>query len=209
VRQVLGDARNLFRYAMDCSLISSSPFRSSVMPRLKQEAPKRLDDAEIKKILDVTTQEYLLAVKLALGTGMRWGELHSLKWKHVVRSPVPHLVLEHTKSGKVRRVPLSEELEALLENGRGEKEAFVLPFRLEWGPNPIVQPLRRKSGIKFHWHQFRHSFACRYLEAGGTLASLQQILGHSTVLMTQRYAALSDSSVFAEAQTVLGTMSLN
>jgi hypothetical protein len=37
------------------------------MPRLKQEAPKRLDDAEIKKILDVTTQEYLLAVKLALG----------------------------------------------------------------------------------------------------------------------------------------------
>jgi len=121
--------------------------------------------------------------------------LHALQWRHVVMKPFPHLVLENTKSGRVRRVPLSAELASCLETARGETASFVLPFRMKWGPDHMVRNLIKLSGVKFHWHQFRHTFACRYLEAGGTLASLQQILGHSTVVITQRYGNLSDSSV--------------
>ena len=206
VRHVLGDAGNLFRYAVECGYINSSPFLASVMPKLQQRAPKRLSNEEIEKILSVTPERYLLAVKLALGTGVRWAEIHTLEWRHVVVRPVPHLVLENTKNLKLRRVPISKELANILEKKRGEPTAFVLPFRLKWGPDHIVRKLIKLSGVKFHWHRFRHTFACRYLEAGGTLASLQRILGHSTVIMTQRYAGLSDSSVFNEAEKVLGGM---
>ena len=48
-------------------------------------------------------------------------------------------------------------------------------------------------------HQMRHTFACRWLERGGSLASLQQVLGYASVAITQRYARLSDEAVMHEA----------
>jgi site-specific recombinase XerD len=50
----------------------------------------------------------------------------------------------------------------------------------------------------------RHTFGCRWLERGGSLAALQAILGHSTIVTTQRYARLSDDHVRAEVERIGG-----
>ena len=59
-----------------------------------------------------------------------------------------------------------------------------------------------ENRVVWHWHQLRHTFACRYLERGGSLAALQRMLGHSTSRMTERYAGLSDEALFADLDRV-------
>ena len=45
---------------------------------------------------------------------------------------------------------------------------------------------------RFHSHQIQHTYAYRMLVAGISHAAVQQLLGRSTVVMTQRYAELGD-----------------
>ena len=109
------------------------------------------------------------------------------------------LVVHQTKSGKIRSVPLVPELLAELRFRVGR----LMPLINPWG---FAKMVRRFTGIeRFHAHQMRHTYACRMLEAGVSLAALQQLLGHSTVVMTQRYARISDEMVRREVERAVAS----
>jgi integrase len=57
---------------------------------------------------------------------------------------------------------------------------------------------------RFHVYQMRHTFACQWMDRRGNLRALQQVLGHSTIEMTERYGSMTDEVVMREAERIGG-----
>ena len=198
-RHVLSDLRCLLLWATDAGLLDRSPFPRRAMPRLEERVPDRLTDEETDAVLQVG-EPHGSTLRLALGTGLRWSELCRAA-RHHVEGDV--LVVEKSKSGRVRRVPIGDP--ALLAEVR-QRVGRLVPFA-ESSVGTFNRTIRRRTGLeRFHVHQMRHTYACRFIERGGSLPALQQILGHASIVTTQRYARLSDEHVRAEALRVGGSM---
>ena len=194
VAHILSDARCLLIWCEDAGLIDRAPIPRKLLPKIPERPPDRLTDEEVEKILSIR-EPYAFVVRLALGTGLRWGELSRAQASDVQNGS---LLVHHTKSGKVRRVPLSGALQKELRLRVGK----LVPFKNSWS---FADQVKRHSGVKrFHAHRMRHTFACRWLEEGGSLAALQHILGHSSIVTTQRYARISDDLVMREARRLEG-----
>lgn len=203
VKHVLSDARCLFRYAVEVGAIQASPFRGRLMPRIEEQAPRAFSEEQVKEILEASGR-YGFPIRLALLTGLRWGEIHRLTWHHVRKLPSPHLELDRTKSGKVRRVPLCTEAQELLKKEKEQSTSVHVYAKRHGKPCQIVNFVRRRVEFPFLFHGLRHTFARRWVESGASLAVLQEILGHSSIAVTQRYARMTDEATFAEARRVLG-----
>lgn len=196
VAHLLSDARCFFGWCEDAGLIDRSPVPRRLLPRIPERPPDRLSNEEVEVLLGLP-EPYRFVVRLALATGLRWGELCRAQASDIENGM---LVVAKTKSGKVRRVPLSPEI---LRELRGRVGRLV-PFS-ETSKGSFNREVRARCAVsRFHVHQLRHTFACRWLERGGGLAALQEILGHASITTTQRYGRLSESAVRDEAARVFG-----
>ena len=61
-----------------------------------------------------------------------------------------------------------------------------------------VKSLIKKSGVKLHLHQFRHTFACKLAEADTNLFKIQKLMGHASITMTMKYARSLQTSDMAD-----------
>lgn len=196
VWHILADVRCFLYWTVDAGLLDRSPFPRRIMPRLQERPPDRLTDAEADQLRQMPEPHGFVA-RLALGTGLRWGELCRAQASDVEAG---FLRVHHTKSGKMRRVPLSPELLAEVRRRVGR----LVPFS-NLSPGSFAKTAKRLTGlVRFHVHQMRHTFACQWMNRGGSVAALQQILGHASIQTTQRYARISDELVWRENARLFG-----
>ena len=135
-------------------------------------------------------------VVLALATGARKNELLTLTWSDVdLKNGL--LTFEKTKSGRHRAVPVTGQALAVLR---------AIPRRLDTtllfpGHRDKSQPLEIqnifKAAVKraeiedLHFHDLRHSCASYLVAAGVHMRVVQEILGHHSVTVTEKYAHVS------------------
>ncbi len=160
--------------------------------------PLRVQERELSWLTSEQIAELLQAIRsgcdnphveiivlICLATGARWSEAEKLK-SHSVRNRV--ITFSGTKSGKVRSVPISAELEArIIRHWRvhGQPNSAITAFRRALARTTIKLPKGQAA------HSLRHTFASHFIQNGGNIVTLQRILGHSSLAMTMRYAHLA------------------
>ena len=138
-------------------------------------------------------------VILALNTGMRRGELLTLAWADI---DLPRALLtvngDTAKSGKTRHIPLNTDATAALETWQqttGQAQGLI--FLNDEGKQlasvkTAFNRLLANAGIEnFRFHDLRHTFASKLVMAGVDLNTVRELLGHSDIKMTLRYALLA------------------
>ena len=137
-------------------------------------------------------------VLLALNTGLRRGELFNLTWADVDLGR-KQLTVEGTtaKSGQTRHIPLNREAHKLLmdwQKQSNEKLVFPSPVTNERFDNikRSWEGLRDRAQLQdFVFHDLRHTFASKLVMAKEDLYVVKELLGHSTIQMTEKYAHLA------------------
>jgi len=171
------------------------------MQKLGKSPPDSLSDTEVETVIALSNP-WVFNLRLAMCTGCRWAELVRLERTDLTADGL--LLIRKTKNGEPRTVPIPRNLLTEIMSRRGR--LFVTrtgrPYS-EFSNGAFNATIARKTGIdRFHVHMTRHTFACRYLEAGGELAMLQEVLGHSSVTTTQRYGRPNEKAIRADAARV-------
>lgn len=138
-------------------------------------------------------------VLLSINTGLRQGEVFILNWNDIDFSRAILTVNGATaKSGKTRHVPLNNEALSILKDWKKQSEntaKFIFPAKDGNKLNNVRKSwatvLKQAKITNFRWHDLRHHFASRLAMAGVDLNTIRELLGHSDLTMTLRYAHLA------------------
>lgn len=133
------------------------------------------------------------AVLVSMNTGMRRGELLSLRWA-AVDFKQRQLTIEGStaKNRQTRHLPLNSEALATLKAWREQAPDSERVFPIDTGFKSAWAPLLVRAKLTaFRWHDLRHHFASRLVQAGVPINTVRELLGHASLAMTLRYAHLA------------------
>src|SRR3954451_11711209 len=167
----------------------TNPVRQIVLPEPSKGRNRRLGDEELDRLWNAAKRARAWyvgpIVELALETGMRRGELLSLKWSEIAL--FARLVRVATsKNGHPRIMPLSpravEVLRAIQRKGELVFPISAFAFRQAW------DRLTKRAGVvNLRFHDLRHEAISRFFEAGLNVPEVALISGHRTPAMLFRY----------------------
>ncbi len=183
--------------------------------KVTKPLPRPIDITTLKQILDDNNIEGASGAEklknkalmyLLYGSGLRITEALNLNIENLppIGSPPSSLIIQG-KGGKTRIVPLLEKVETLMKDyiitsGRDLKDSGALFLnktgKIRLSPRTVqamIEKVRYKFnlGSSFTPHALRHSFASHLLEKGADLRDIQELLGHSSLISTQRYLKIN------------------
>jgi integrase len=186
--------KHIFSLSVKNRRASSNPAKSVRMLREDNIVTRVISRADEAKIIENAASHVRAIVICALETGMRRGEVLNLQWSQV-NLHGGLITVERTKTGRTREIPISPRLRTVLDECRRRfVEGHV--FRFDDGESMVdikngYKAALRRAGLsekRFRFHDLRHTFATRLAESGVDLFTIKELLGHSTIVTTQRYA---------------------
>lgn len=178
--------------------------------RWKWIAHNPFSDVEFSELMEIDNsrdrwltieEEYLLlahaspdylkdVIIFAIHTGCRRGEILSLNWRQHVDMQTRVITIQASKGGNRKTIPMSETLYQMLLRRSKVRDinGMVFPVEMTAMKDAFERTVKRAKIDNLHFHDLRHTFATRLIQAGVDLYTVSKLLGHKTIRMTERYA---------------------
>ena len=194
------------RYLEDRGVVHPDLLKRKLRIKVPEGLPRAMDPEDVRRLLSVIDKPRDRAMVLVLlRTGMRIGELLATRVSEVDLREKRLLIMEAQKTRIGRVVYLSEDAcralrvwlkirdpeKPLLFYGVGRQSLSYTAVRVMFSKHLARAGLALRG---YSLHCLRHTCASELLNAGMRLECLQQLLGHSSIEMTRRYARLTDNT---------------
>jgi len=168
----------------------TSPIENIRLPKVPAGRDRRLQGDEEILLIEASSYPLQPMMILALETGMRMGEILSMRWEKVdLHNAV--VVLDDTKNGDRRVVPLSSRAKEAFTYLTQETTGSVFPDLTSNAISHRFSNLCTKLEIEgLRFHDLRHEATSRLFEKGLDMMEVASITGHKTLHMLKRYTHL-------------------
>lgn len=194
------------QFLVDRDVIHPNVLKRRISIRLPDTLPRAIDPGDIRCLLAVITKPRDRAmILLLLRTGTRIGELLNTKLDDVNLTERRIEIFEAQKNRVGRVVYISDDALSALKRWLKVRKPIGDYLFYGYRGRPLSYEAARAMFLKYlakaglghkgyTLHALRHTFASELLNAGMRLECLQQLLGHSSIEMTRRYARLTDNT---------------
>jgi len=214
INRELSCLRSLFNLAKQRNkFFGENPVSKVSFLEENNQMERILSFEEEERLLDACPSYIKPIVYTALYTGMRKMEILSLKWENVnLDKNIITIEATNSKSKKKKLIPISSNLKMVLIEQKlktGYQDFVFLTTRGTnfVGPNSLTKVFLKacnESGTgKIRFHDLRHTFATRGIEATGNIVAVSKILGHKDLQTTMRYVH-PDKSLFETVEKISG-----
>ena len=196
VNRTLSALRHMFSKAVEWQMLEQSPFKRAKGLFYKENNMRLrfLTYDEAEDLLRCCVDYLKPIVLTALHTGMRKSEILTLKWSQIRNG---YIYVIKSKTDTQRQIPINKTLKALFKSmPRHIKSDFVFCKKNGKPYGDIKKSFNsalKKAGLDdVTFHTLRHTTASWLVMRGASLKAVAEILGHSDISTTQRYAHLSE-----------------
>jgi len=175
--------RHILFWAVDEGLLSSNPLARVPLIRERRKRRSVMSVEEETALLKAASPHLQRIIIAALDTGMRRGEILGQLWEYM---DFPRRLLSVTKSktpeGEAREIPLTERLFRMLSQGsKSQGLIFVFKDRPIHSIKTAWKATIKRSGVRhYRFHDLRHTFNTRLMEAGVMQEVRKALMGHSS-----------------------------
>ena len=206
VKTRLSLVKAFIRFLVRREVVRAEVLERSIRIKVPELLPKAMEPEEVKQLLAVVKKVRDRAMILVLlRTGMRIGELLSTTVSDLNLNERKILIFQAEKTQVGRVVYLSDDAHQALLAWLAERDPHKQQLFYGQGHDGLSYTAARmmlhryldQAGLsrKGHsLHSLRHTFASELLNAGMRLECLQQLLGHTNLEVTRRYAKLTDKT---------------
>jgi integrase len=183
VNRDLSVLRRVLYWAVDEEIIAANPLARLRMARERRTRRQVLSLKEEERLLGVAADHLRTMLVVALDTGMRRGEITSQRWEDIdFAQGVLFVTRSKTPEGESREIPLTRRLRRHLGELR-QPDGLIIDFNGR--PVRIVKrswaTALRNAGVRhLRFHDLRHTFNTRLMEAGVLQEVRMALMGHST-----------------------------
>ncbi len=194
VNRELALVKYMFNLAIRWKKAKVNPVREVKLFREDNRRVRFLSEDEIHRLLECSSPQLRPIVLAGVSTGMRRGELFSLKWKNVSFER-NEITVEKTKSGKSRKIPINDVLKGTLLGLPSRNKHEYVFLNSNGMPYKDIRTtfktaLLRAGGLEgVTMIHLRHTFASHLVMAGVDLTTVAELLGHQNIQTTITYYA--------------------